>query len=66
VIALSGAKPSLMLSNSHLLLGAVLMNTPGAGAEAIRELEIAARLKPGDAEASALLAEAKAKAAAAR
>ena len=66
VIALSGAKPSLMVSNSHLLLGAVLMDTPGGNAEAIRELELAARLKPGDAEASAKLAEARAKAAAAR
>lgn len=66
VIALSGTKPSLMVSNSHLLLGAVLMNTSGGSAEAIRELELAARLKPGDAEARAMLSEARMKAAAAR
>ncbi len=61
VIALSGEKPSLMASNSHLLLGEVLMDTPGRGADAIRELETAVRLKPGDPEALSKLAEARAR-----
>jgi hypothetical protein len=66
VIELSGVKPSLMVSNSHLLLGEVLMDIPGSRADGIRELEIAARLKPGDLEALAKLDEARAKAAASR
>ena len=65
VIELSGTKPSLMVANSHLLLGAVLMDAPATSAEAVRELETASRLKPGDPEALAKLAEARAKAAAA-
>jgi tetratricopeptide (TPR) repeat protein len=59
VIELSGSKPSLMLANSHLLLGAVLTDTPGAGAEAVRELETAVRMKPGDTEAMSKLAAAR-------
>jgi tetratricopeptide (TPR) repeat protein len=61
VIALSGTKPSLMVTNSHLLLGEVLLDTPGSIVEAIHELEIAVRLRPGDPEAVSKLAEARTK-----
>jgi tetratricopeptide (TPR) repeat protein len=64
VIALSGNKPSLMVANSHLLLGAVLMDTNATADEGLRELETAVRLKPGDAEATAMLAAARTKVAA--
>jgi Tfp pilus assembly protein PilF len=58
------AKPgSLLAANSHLLIGVILTNTPGRLDDALAELEEAARLKPGDPEATARLAEARALAA---
>ncbi|MBI3568582.1 MAG: tetratricopeptide repeat protein [Gemmatimonadetes bacterium] len=50
----------LLVANSHFFLGAILMDEPGRLDEAIAELEEALRMKPGDAEVTGRLDEARA------